>query len=259
MLSYRSDLCSMQCFNEACPTACSSCIQCYTCDHIQHLGLFRNITTCLNGEKCYVLASMSTMTGEHSYRVGCMHQNACSQLMHVFLRHLVNAAILLSSTSVVPVVWGRFVMTTYLQIRPLQALHLRQSQCDRPQYQHTFRARRLCFLYKPHPNQEPVKIHWLYCAHHCSLISEDFSSVIRQVIRFSREQLHDQSTSVYIGVQDKNQDGHFTWISSGSPAFPPQTPRQGKYCATLNIDSMRPTAVTCTEMYYVLCEAFYRS
>ncbi|XP_056016170.1 uncharacterized protein LOC130053263 isoform X2 [Ostrea edulis] len=99
----------------------------------------------------------------------------------------------------------------------------------------------------------------LYCAHHCSLISEDFSSVIRQVIRFSREQLHDQSTSVYIGVQDKNQDGHFTWISSGSPAFPPQTPRQGKYCATLNIDSMRPTAVTCTEMYYVLCEAFYRS
>ncbi|XP_062616722.1 uncharacterized protein LOC134278425, partial [Saccostrea cucullata] len=76
LATLKRNMCSDDCFVQACPRTCGKCSECYSCHFVESPENCTSSSVCLPGEQCYVLEKLMD-NGKHGYQIGCLHENVC--------------------------------------------------------------------------------------------------------------------------------------------------------------------------------------
>nr|XP_022293452.1 cysteine-rich, acidic integral membrane protein-like isoform X1 [Crassostrea virginica] len=258
LASLNKAMCSDPCVVQACPRTCGKCSECYWCNHVKNPEQCNQTTQCNAGEKCYVLETLS-YSGDHSYNVGCMHQDVCNQFhtqaAHIFGKRadpvelsldgdccsgdLCNHHAIAHSTATTTAAPTDMCAYTAANHHCPMNFHLVDGKC-----------------YMIGESALSFNDALSYCSTHCSHLAEnlshgDYTALSHWVTE----------NFVYIGAKDQRRDGEFTWITSGRHAGSYSYPgalfgfHNSKTCASFSERRAALHAEDCSNTLKPLCQA----
>ncbi|XP_056015001.1 uncharacterized protein LOC125676692 [Ostrea edulis] len=228
---------------------------CYSCSHVTKTETCNNTVSCLPGEKCYTLETLSS-SGEHGYQLGCVHEDVCSsfhnQAAHVFGKRSDPIQLSLDGDCC-----NGSLCNHHSLLHPTQSsittgcLYLSEEHhC--PVGFELYAGR--CYLVGDE-NYNFTEAQ-MFCGFHCAKLVEDLTI---DDMRDLQGVVDDNN--VYIGAVDPSHSGNFVWKTSGRPA--PSVSHHGhRYpdntCATMHFSrSDNPILMTayCHYHFKPLCQA----
>ncbi|XP_062566959.1 uncharacterized protein LOC134229263 [Saccostrea cucullata] len=256
----KRDMCTDDCMVQACPRTCGKCAECYSCQHVSNPANCTNHAVCEPGEKCYVLKTLS-FSGEQGYKMGCMLDSVCKQFNtqagNVFGKRNDPVELSVDGDCCTGDLCNHVALThgsTYTTKAPPTGVGCRYTAANHhcPTNFHLVDGK--CMMVGP--GQVSYAKAEAYCHSHCSMLMENFSGKEAHAISyFIQTQLRGRSNYVYIGAQDADHDGDYTWNVAGTVVAHSSSPVSGHYCLTYSSSTRGVHPVSCTSLHYFLCQA----
>nr|XP_022291476.1 uncharacterized protein LOC111102852 isoform X2 [Crassostrea virginica] len=261
LATIKRDMCNDDCIVKSCPRTCGKCAECYSCSHVENPANCTNHAVCEPGEKCYVLKTLS-FSGEQGFKMGCMLESVCKQFntqaSNVFGRRNDPVELSVDGDCCTGDLCNHVVLThgtsTFTTMSPPTGIGCSYTAANHhcPTNFHLVDGK--CLMVGP--MQTTYKNAMSYCNNHCSILIENFSGRDASAISyFVRTHLQGRSSYVYIGAQDVNHDGSYTWNQAGTVVAHSTPSLSGRYCLTYSAVTKGVHPVTCSSTHYFLCQA----
>ncbi|XP_062566963.1 uncharacterized protein LOC134229267 [Saccostrea cucullata] len=274
LATLKRNMCSDDCFVQACPRTCGKCSECYSCHFVESPENCTSTSVCLPGEQCYVLEKLMD-NGKHGYQIGCLHENVCRRF-HVnagdlFGRRSDHVGLTLDGNCCNGDLCNHHALvhtTTTTTHAPTHAQPTTPAPygCKYSQHSHCpngfFLLGGKCILVRQHlvtysGAKDSCENH--HCAKLMDNISERDADNIRHYVNRLLPDVSPELKEMFVGAH-VNSHHHLVWDSSGHavPGVPHDSPSDT--CVVLRTDDhhhfMRTTS--CDHHHFYICEAEFK-